>query len=72
MAPAQMSQTRLTNVRNLMLLARRQAAQLVNVALTMLFSKTEGCIRQDILEEKRAACGKEIVHALRAGTSGPA
>lgn len=66
MAPVQMSQTRLTNVRNLILSARRQVAQPVNVPLTMLFSKTGGCIHQDIIEEQRAAYEAKIVQTLSA------
>jgi len=62
-----MSQTRLTNVRNLMLLARWQVAQPVNVALTMVFSKTGGCIRQDILEKKGQPTARRFCMRCRSG-----
>ena len=45
--------------------ARRQVAQVVNARLTMFCWEIGQCIRQDILEEKRAPYGKEIVSSLR-------
>jgi len=62
--PAPMNQSLLTDIRDLILSARRQVAQAVNAGLTMLYWEIGRRIRQDILEEKRAACGKEIVAAL--------
>lgn len=61
---APMNQTLLTDIRRLILSARRQVAQAVNAGLTMLYWEIGRRIRQDILEEKRAAYGKEIVAAL--------
>ena len=61
---APMNQTLLTDIRSLILSARRQVAQAVNAGLTMLYWEIGRRIRQDILEEKRAAYGKEIVAAL--------
>jgi hypothetical protein len=63
-APAVMDQTLLADIRELILSARRQAAQIVNAELTMLYWEIGRRIRQDILEEKRAAYGKEIIAAL--------
>ena len=45
--------------------ARRQVAQVANAELTVFCWEIRRHIRQDILEEKRAAYGKEIVAALR-------
>ncbi len=59
-----MNQTLLTDIRSLILSARRQVAQAVNAGLTMLYWEIGRRIRQDILEEKRAVYGKEIVVAL--------
>jgi len=61
---APMNQTLLTDIRSLILSARRQVAQAVNAGLTMLYWEIGRRIRQDILEEKRAVYGKEIVAAL--------
>jgi hypothetical protein len=63
--PALMDQTLLSDIRDLILSARRQVAQVVNAELTMLYWEIGRRIRQDILEEKRAPYGKEIVAALR-------
>ena len=60
-----MYQTLLTNIRDLILSARRQVPQAINARLTMLYWEIGWRIRQDILEEKRASYGKEIVAALR-------
>jgi len=62
--PVLMDQTLLTDIRDLILSARRQVTQAVNAGLTMLCWEIGRRIRQDILEEKRAAYGKEIVAAL--------
>jgi predicted nuclease of restriction endonuclease-like (RecB) superfamily len=61
---ASVKQTLLSEIRSLILSARRQVAQAVNAGLTMLYWEIGRRIRQDILEEKRAAYGKEIVAAL--------
>ena len=62
---AMMSQTLLADIRSLIFSARRQVAQAVNAGLTMLYWEIGRRIRQDTLEEIRAAYGKEIVAALR-------
>ncbi len=62
--PALMDQTLLPDIRDLILSARRQVAQAVNAELTMLYWEIGRRIRQDILEKRRAAYGKEIVAAL--------
>ena len=54
----------LTDVRGLILEARQRVAQTVNTGLTLLYWQIGYRIRQDILKEKRAAYGAEIVHAL--------
>jgi len=59
-----MNQTLLTDIRSLILSARRQVAQAINAGFTMLYWEIGRRIRQDILEEKRAAYGKEIVATL--------
>jgi hypothetical protein len=48
----QMDQTLLTNIRDLVLSARRQVAQVVNAGLTLLYRETGSRIRQNILEKK--------------------
>lgn len=63
--PVPMNQSLLTGIRDLILSARRQVAQAVNAGFTMLYWEIGRRIRQDILEEKRAAYGKEIVAAVR-------
>ena len=60
-----MNQSLLTGIRDLILSARRQVAQAINAGLTMLYWEIGRRIRQDILEENRAAYGEEIVSALR-------
>jgi len=62
--PALKDQTLLPDIRDLILSARCQVAQAINAELTMLYWEIGRRIRQDILEEKRAAYGKEIVAAL--------
>lgn len=59
-----MNKSLLTDIRDLILSARRQVAQAVNAELTMLYWEIGRRIREDILEKKRAAYGKEIVAAL--------
>jgi predicted nuclease of restriction endonuclease-like (RecB) superfamily len=54
----------LGDVRELILSARIQVAQTVNASLTMLYWHVGCRIRQDILKEKRAEYGAEIVAAL--------
>jgi hypothetical protein len=61
---ALMDQTLLSDIRSLIFSARRQVAQAVNAGLTMLYWEIGRRIRQDVLKEKRAAYGKEIVAAL--------
>ena len=46
--------------------ARHRVASTVNVELTMLYWQIGNRIRTDILKEKRAGYGEEIVHALSA------
>ena len=60
-----MDQTLLTDIRDLILSTRCQVAQAVNAGLTMLYWEIGRRVHQDILEEKWAAYGKEIVAALR-------
>ena len=54
----------LADVRELILQARAGMAQTVNAGLTLLYWQIGRRIRKDILMEKRAQYGKEIVHAL--------
>jgi predicted nuclease of restriction endonuclease-like (RecB) superfamily len=56
----------LTEVRELILAARQKVAQAVNAGLTMLYWQIGCRIRQDILKEKRAEYGQEILQALSA------
>ena len=53
-----------SDVRELILAARESVAQTVNAGLTMLYWQIGARIRQDILKEKRAEYGAEIVSAL--------
>ena len=61
---ASVKQTLLSEIRSLILSSHCQVAQVVNAGLTMLYWEIGRLIRQDILEEKRGAYGKEIVAAL--------
>lgn len=61
---ALMNQTLLADIRSLIFSARSQVAQAVNAGLTMLYWEIGRRVRLDILEEKRATYGKEIVAAL--------
>ncbi len=63
-APSPMDPSLLSDIRGLILSARRQAAQTINAGLTMLYWGIGKRIRQYILKEKRASYGKEIVAAL--------
>ena len=54
----------LTDVRTLIEAARQQVAQAVNAGLVTLYWHAGKRIRQDILEEERAAYGEQIVTAL--------
>ena len=56
----------LSDVRTLIAETRQDVARSVNSALIMLYWKVGQRIRQDILKEKRAGDGEEIVHALSA------
>jgi hypothetical protein len=53
-------------IRQMIEAARRHMAQAVNASLTMLYWQIGRRIRQDILKEKRAEYGKEILQALSA------
>jgi hypothetical protein len=53
-------------VRELILTARQTVARGVNVALVMLYWKIGERIRRDILREKRAGYGEEILQTLSA------
>ena len=57
-------QALLTEVRELILNARQDVARAVDSALTTLYSHVGQRIRQDILKEKRAGYGEQIVSAL--------
>ncbi len=54
----------LNDIRSLIFTARRQVARAVNAGLTTLYWENGRRILQNILEEKRATYGKEIVAAL--------
>ena len=54
----------LIDVRALILEARQRVAQTVNAGLTLLYWQIGYRIRQDILKEKRAEYGAEIVQSL--------
>ncbi len=54
----------IAELREMILQARREVAQRVNSALVILYWKIGSRIRRDILKEKRAEYGKEIVSAL--------
>ena len=51
-------------MRDLILETRQRVAQTVNAGLTLLYWQIGFRIRQDILEQKRAEYGAEIVQAL--------
>jgi hypothetical protein len=54
----------LAELRELIVTARQQVAQVVNAGLTMLYWQIGTRIRQDILKEMRAEYGAEIVSTL--------
>ena len=54
----------LSELRELILTARAQVAHAVNVGLTVLYWQVGDRIRREILKERRAAYGAEIVSAL--------
>jgi hypothetical protein len=60
-----MSQTLLADIRSLIFSACRQVSQALNAGLTMLYWEIGRRIRQNTLEEIRAAYSKKIVAALR-------
>ncbi|MBI1786204.1 MAG: DUF1016 domain-containing protein [Acidobacteria bacterium] len=64
-APAEL----LGDVRELILQAREQVARTVNSGLTLLYWQIGSRIRTDILREKRAEYGEQIVSALSAQLS---
>ncbi len=54
----------LNDLRELINDSRQRVAQALNAALVLLYWQVGQRIRTDILKEKRADYGKEIVHAL--------
>jgi predicted nuclease of restriction endonuclease-like (RecB) superfamily len=56
----------LTEVRQLIIEARQQTARMVNAGLTMLYWQVGDRIRREVLQEKRAEYGGEILQALSA------
>jgi len=58
------SETLLAELRGMILSVRSQVAQAINAGLTMLYWQVGDRIRREILKEKRAAYGEEIVSAL--------
>jgi predicted nuclease of restriction endonuclease-like (RecB) superfamily len=63
-SPRASGTTTLTDVRDLILSARQQVAQVVNAGLTMLHWNIGKRIQQDILQNKRAEYGAEIIGEL--------
>lgn len=61
-----LSQNLLKDIRNLIESARQSFAVTVNAGLTILYWQIGKRIRQDILKEKRAKYGKEILPTLSA------
>ncbi len=66
MKPLKLSNQLLSDLRTLIADAQQDVARRVNSALVLLYWKVGQRIRQDILKEKRAGYGEEIVHALSA------
>ena len=64
--PVQSARPLLADVRELIISARQQVAQMVNAGLTMLYWHIGARIRRDILNEKRAEYGGKILQALSA------
>jgi predicted nuclease of restriction endonuclease-like (RecB) superfamily len=67
--PARKRTVLLADVRGLILQAREQVAHAVNSGLTQLYWQIGSRIRRDILREKRAEYGEQIVSALSAQLS---
>lgn len=64
--PAALAAPLLADVRELILTAREAVARTVNAGLTLLYWEIGTRIRTDVLKEKRADYGKEILHTLSA------
>jgi len=64
MKPVRLSNHLLSDVRALIAVARRDVARRVNSALVILYRKVGKRVRHDILKEKRAGYGQEIVSTL--------
>lgn len=64
--PARSVAPLLADVRELILIARTGIARTVNAGLTLLYWEIGRRIRRDVLDEKRAEYGEQIVHALSA------
>ena len=62
--PARKPVALLTELREMILVAREQVAQAVNAGLTTLYWHVGARIRTDVLKEKRAEYGEEIVAAV--------
>ena len=60
----------LNDLRALISQSRQQVAQAINSVLVMLYWQVGHRIRTDVLREKRADYGKEIVHALSGQLTG--
>jgi len=60
----QTSETLFQDLRSLIIGARQDVARTVNSALVLLYWRVGRRIRQDILREKRAGYGEEIVPTL--------
>lgn len=63
-APTEIGPGLLSEVRDLILSAREGMARTVNAGLTLLYWEVGNRIRRDVLKEKRAEYGKQIVAAL--------
>lgn len=64
--PAAPAAPLLADLRDLILTAREAVARTVNAGLTLLYWEIGTRIRTDVLKEKRADYGKEILHTLSA------
>ena len=64
MKPVKLSNQLLSDLRTLIADARQDVARRVNSALVMLYWKVGQRIRKDILKEKRAGYGQEILATL--------
>jgi hypothetical protein len=64
--PAALAAPLLADIRELILTAREAVARTINAGLTLLFWEIGTRIRTDVLKEKRADYGKEILHTLSA------